>query len=214
MKYLILNADDFGMSKVFNEVILDLIKDNKVSSTSVMVNDITDEMNEQINELIRLKKTKNISVGLHLDFYSISYDEEIQEQYDKFLSIFDFTPDHIDKHRSRIHNESLSNLIKFSIKNNIPCRNKGPVTKEVKTTTERFCGTFVKFEKVKEWLNTLKDNNYYEIYFHPGKYDPNCDSSLNKDREKDVEKILKLNTLLSKYNIKLTSYSEFAATFR
>jgi hypothetical protein len=53
MKYLILNADDFGMSKVFNEVILNLIKDNKVTSTSVMVNDVTDEMNEQIDKLIK-----------------------------------------------------------------------------------------------------------------------------------------------------------------
>ena len=37
MKYLIINADDFGMSNIFNEVILELLEKEHVRSTSVMV---------------------------------------------------------------------------------------------------------------------------------------------------------------------------------
>ena len=68
MKYLIINADDFGMSKVFNESILDLIRDGKIKSTTVMVNRGIGDEKKQIEELIELSKTLNLSVGLHLEF--------------------------------------------------------------------------------------------------------------------------------------------------
>ena len=50
---LIINADDFGYSKVFNEKILDLLEKDFIKSTTVLVNWITDEQKEQIQ---RLKK--------------------------------------------------------------------------------------------------------------------------------------------------------------
>ncbi len=41
MKKIIINADDFGYSYIFNKSILDLIKKKLISSTTVMVNYIT-----------------------------------------------------------------------------------------------------------------------------------------------------------------------------
>jgi predicted glycoside hydrolase/deacetylase ChbG (UPF0249 family) len=37
MKYLIINGDDFGMSNIFNQSILELLEKGLVSSTTVMV---------------------------------------------------------------------------------------------------------------------------------------------------------------------------------
>jgi predicted glycoside hydrolase/deacetylase ChbG (UPF0249 family) len=58
MKYLIINSDDFGYSSVFNEKILELLHDGKISSTTVMVKWITDD---QKNQLAKLKELWKIS---------------------------------------------------------------------------------------------------------------------------------------------------------
>jgi len=87
-KYLIINADDFGMSKVFNDVILDLIGRNLVRSTTVMVNRIIDDQKEQVDNLIDFSKNKNLSVGLHLEFENKNYLSQIKSEYRKFREIF------------------------------------------------------------------------------------------------------------------------------
>ena len=83
-KYLIINADDFGMSEIFNEVILDLIKKDLICSTTVMIDRVTDNQKEQFNELITLSNNKNLSIGLHLEFKDSDYPSQIKSQYQKF----------------------------------------------------------------------------------------------------------------------------------
>ena len=66
MKQLIINADGFGYSYIFNKSILYLIEKDLISSTTVMVNWITKEQDEQVQKLISLKNLHNVSIGLHL----------------------------------------------------------------------------------------------------------------------------------------------------
>ena len=83
----------------------------------------------------------------------------------------------------------------------------------IKTTSaEAFFGSIVDFEKIKEWIKTFEDEKYYEILFHPGKFDSSCKSSLNKDRERDVEHIKNLNKIIEMNNIKVVSYLDLAVT--
>jgi len=212
MKYLIINADDFGMSKVFNESILDLIRDGKIKSTTVMVNRGIGDEKKQIEELIELSKTLNLSVGLHLEFKNKDYVSQIESQFQKFKSFLGFSPSHIDIHRSRDFRDSFPIVAEFCKKINVPFRNRGEVFEGVKTTTENaFTGTFKDFIEIKEWVKTLEDGKYYEILFHPGIYDPGCKSTLNKDREFDIKNVLELNTILKKYNVDLVSFFDLAA---
>ncbi|KKR55034.1 MAG: YdjC family protein [Parcubacteria group bacterium GW2011_GWA2_40_23] len=53
MKYLIINADDFGYSDIFNAKILELIERGLVSSTTVMVNYITTEQTNKSKNFLR-----------------------------------------------------------------------------------------------------------------------------------------------------------------
>jgi Uncharacterized protein conserved in bacteria len=53
---LIINADDFGYSRVFNEEILKLMKERQIKSTTVMVYRVNEVQLPQINELKRLKR--------------------------------------------------------------------------------------------------------------------------------------------------------------
>lgn len=212
-KYLIINADDFGMSQIFNEVILDLIKKDLIRSTTVMIDRVTDNQKEQFDELIALSKNKNISVGLHLEFTDSDYPSQIKSQYQKFKEILGFNPSHIDIHKAHSLTDSFFDVEEFCRKNNLPLRNSGVLHEGIKTTSaEAFFGSIADFEKIKEWIKTFEDEKYYEILFHPGKFDSSCKSSLNKDRERDVEHIKNLNEILEKNNIKVVSYLDLAAT--
>ena len=212
-KYLIINADDFGMSQVFNEVILNLIKKDLIRSTTLMIDRATDNQKEQFDELISLSKSKNLSVGLHLEFKDSDYPPQIKSQYQKFKDVLGFNPSHIDIHKAHSLIKSFSDVANFCKKNNLPLRNSGVFHEGIKTTSiEAFFGSIADFLKIKEWIKTLEDEKYYEILFHPGKYDPSCKSSLNKDRERDVEYIKNLNNLLNENNLKVVSYLDLAAT--
>lgn len=125
MKYLIINADDFGYSKVFNVKILELIQDEFIYFTSVMVNWINDEQPKQVKQLSELVKDSKVSVGLHLEFTDDNFRSEIERQYKKFLDIFKFKPSHIDIHKFKYLEESYSAIRKFCLEKKLPCRNHG-----------------------------------------------------------------------------------------
>ena len=50
----------------------------------------------------------------------------------------------------------------------------------------------------------------YEVItlFHPGTYDKDSMSSLNKDREKDIEKIEYLNSLIKNKGVSIITYND------
>lgn len=125
MKYLIINADDFGYSKIFNEAILALVKNGLISSTTVMVNWITDEQSAQVNQLVELTKSHNVSVGLHLEFSDDNFKFEIEKQYGRFFSLFGFKPSHIDIHKSTHLKDAFPLIMDFCKEKNLPCRNHG-----------------------------------------------------------------------------------------
>jgi len=209
MKYLILNADDFGLSKIFNAEILKLIKNGLISSTSVLINRITEEQNDQTKELIALKKLQNISIGLHLEFSDNNFETEIQKQYIKFFSVFGFNPNHLDLHKSTFLKESYPFIQKFCKENNMPCRNHNLNSENVaRTKNEVLNGTEMSFNELKKSIENFQDGEGYEILFHPGIFDPNCKSSLNKKRGEDVEKIKNVNLLLKNHDIVLINYND------
>lgn len=211
MKKLIINADDFGMSFVFNQSILTLLHDKRVTSTSVLVYRITEQQQEQVQELKRLSKTMNISVGLHLDFKNSSYKKQIQTQFALFTALFGCSPSHLDIHKASHFPDSISVVADFCRQKKLPCRNKGGGISYFQTTSSpAFHGTVDDFTVIANWITTLEDGHPYEILFHPGMYDPACSSLLNKKRELDIAHLLKLHTLLKKYNITLVSYRDFA----
>jgi len=218
MKSLIINADDFGYSPVFNTRILDLAEKNLVSSVSVMVLWGIEKQEKQVE---RLKNLGNISIGLHFDLDNkegkYSYEnikEEISKQFENFLKVFGFTPHFIDKHKWIYSEEEAKAMIDFAEEKKIAIKNSttgliNPDILKVHTTTQRaFSMTKQGYEETINFLETLKDGETYELTCHPGEYDPECESSLNKEREKDYNDILKLEQILRKNNIQLISFKD------
>jgi len=209
---LIINADDFGLSKIFNEEILKLIEKNKISSTTVMINKIAEDQTIQVDNLIKLAKKHNISIGLHLEFTNNDYQKQIKKQFKKFQTIFKFKPSHIDIHKALDFTDSFQIVIDFCIKNKLPMRYHQKTENLKSPTNGAFFGSVDSFKEIEDWLKTLQDGKFYEILFHPGKYDPDCKSSLNKKREQDVSYVNKLHSLREKHDIKMVNYSQLAKT--
>lgn len=208
---LIINADDFGSSRIFNEEILKLLADDLIRSTTVLVNRINKEQKNQVEELKRLKNTKPISVGLHFEPKNIDMvEEELKKQYDEFISIFDFSPSHLDVHvpKRRVNDSVMEAAGKFAEKMNLPYRKVGTSEFNTKQTTDpAFVVTYLHFKDIKKFLDSMKDNRGYEIITHPGRYDLNSTSSLNKERENDVENIIMIAEYIRFYkNIVNSSY--------
>jgi predicted glycoside hydrolase/deacetylase ChbG (UPF0249 family) len=77
---LIINCDDFGMSKIFNERILELLENGFAKSTTVMVQRVTDEQDSQIRRLAALRS--GVSIGLHIEYDTAKpLGHQVEEQY-------------------------------------------------------------------------------------------------------------------------------------
>ena len=64
MKYVIVNADDFGMSREINQGVLDCFKKGVVTNASLIINE------EATREAVQMVKKHHIPVGLHLNLFS------------------------------------------------------------------------------------------------------------------------------------------------
>lgn len=99
-KHLIVNADDFGMSRGINDGIIEAHTRGIVTSTSLMVTMPAASHGAHI-----LKDYPKMSVGLHVVFTPNTqqdppalYMEQLEKQYVKFLPLMGKSPTHIDVH--------------------------------------------------------------------------------------------------------------------
>lgn len=203
MKNLIINADDFGYSKVFNSRILELIEKEFLASTSVMIKWVDEEQKEQIEKLKQLHNDLDISVGLHFEFENEEFKKQIDEQFERFVEVFGFEPDHIDIHKTTYLHNGYPEIMKYSAKTGIPCKNHEVTGVEGAVMTEDpiYDATGKDIEEIKDWLSNLENGKTYLIQFHPGTYDPDSKSSFNEVREVDAKNIELINEVFEELNI-------------
>lgn len=208
--HLIINADDFGMSNRFNDCIIRLLAEKKITSTTVMVNRISDSQKVKVQELRYLMETHDISVGLHIEFTYDRYLEQVSDQHRKFIDLFGVGPTHLDVHKEHLHRKYHSIVAKFCRSKELSFRNHGRRFTGVATTAKKyFYGSVDEFEPIDKWLKGLAKSKCYELVFHPGQYDPYCFSSLNRERERDIDYIERIYENLEMYNVQLASFNHF-----
>lgn len=119
MKFLIVNADDFGYSFSINKGIIEAHTKGIVTSTSVMVNSIA------AKEAKDLVQYPDLTIGLHLQLDNLdNVEAELQRQVDKFISIVGRKPDHIDTHKRHTTDKGIESVLReYAKSNNIPVRN-------------------------------------------------------------------------------------------
>ena len=121
IKYLIVNADDFGYSHSINRGIIEAHTKGIVTSTSVLVDAVT------ANEAGALVNYPELSVGLHLELKEITgIHKELNRQIDKFISIVGRMPDHIDTHKRHTTDKGIRQVLEeYASVKKLPVRNFG-----------------------------------------------------------------------------------------
>jgi predicted glycoside hydrolase/deacetylase ChbG (UPF0249 family) len=207
MKYLIIDAGDFGYSRVFNIKILEQIEKKFFTSVSAMVSWIDNQQEDQVDKLRRIHDNFDISVGLHVEFKNENFTSQIQEQFEKFISIFNFEPDYIDIHKYIYLQNGYPEIMKFCAENGIPCKNyeiAGP--KAIMPESLTYDATEKGIEEIKTWLKNLENGKIHLIQFHPGIYDPDSKSSFNEIREVDAKNVEAINYFFKEFDIKPASF--------
>src|SRR5438132_6624897 len=113
MKYLIVNADDFGASSGINRGILEAHERGIVTSARLMVN-----MPAAKEAVLLSRNLPDLSVGLHVNFTNEGDDAvvdladsnaccmELQLQFQQFSELMGRLPTHLDSHQNvhrRLH---------------------------------------------------------------------------------------------------------------
>jgi predicted glycoside hydrolase/deacetylase ChbG (UPF0249 family) len=185
MNKLIVNADDFGYSYSVNKGIIEAHQKGVVTATSVMVDAIAAE------EAANLHKFPDLSVGLHFavtDFNDVM--PELKRQFQKFVTITGYEPDHINSHKIYTENPGLMNyLLVFGREHDIPVRRLGSV-KFIDSFFGPHAGSDVSVAQLKKTIDEATEE-HNEIMCHVGYSDDYLrkTSSYNDMREQELATI-------------------------
>ncbi|WP_281638011.1 ChbG/HpnK family deacetylase [Flavobacterium marginilacus] len=208
MLKLILTSDDFGLSRIYNEQMLKMLQLNLLSSVSVMVDRVSEDQASQIERLQRLYSTQHFTLGLHLEIDDNVDIKKYQRQWGNFVKIFGITPDYIDIHKGQLYPTKINSIAEFCLQKKVNFRKYIENTVNVKSPKESFIASYSEWDDIKERLNTLDTNSIYELVFHIGIFDPTSKSSLNKERELDIQKLKLIHQYLVNKNISVANYKD------
>lgn len=217
-KKLIVNADDWGMSPRFNEGILRGMIAGTITSTTVLVGrPFVEHEKETLLEC-------DVSVGLHLE---LPKDKSIEEQAEMvaaelerqcslFKQFFGRPPTHLDSHYNlHLKPEIFPKVVEFAKTNGVAVRmrysfDRDQLRAQGIKTTDNFLNSLGKndFERIELVKHAVDGTN--EIMTHPGFFDPECKSSVNKEREEELSFLTSedFKRVLAEENIALIDWRE------
>lgn len=204
---VILTSDDFGLSRIYNEKILELLKNQEsLSSVSVMVKRISTEQITQVKELANISKKKDISLGLHLELSNTDYIDEAKKQFLLFESYFGFSPNYIDIHKSSCFKGDYDLLAEYCNLQCVAFRKYPLTTKVVASPTLSILATSMGNEALEQRIKNFEKDKIYEIIFHIGVYDPDSKSTLNRERELDIIKLQSVHQWIKEKKMIIVNY--------
>lgn len=214
MKYLVVNADDFGYSPSVNKGIIEGHVKGIITSTTVLVDAVA------VQEAAELSQYPDLSVGLHFNPKpGEDLEAEFRRQLELFESIVGHKPDSIDTHKSLPSDKKNMEqmLRKYSDDHNTPVRRLG----KAKFIRSFFglnvdgSGTLnednVTVASLKAAIDEA-DSEVNEIMTHVGYCDDYLlsKSSYNKTREKELQSVLdpSIKSYIESKDLKLVNWEQ------
>jgi chitin disaccharide deacetylase len=222
VKYLIVNADDFGYDAEISRGIVEAHRDGIVTAATLMVNT---PAAEQAARLAR--ENPALSVGLHVNFTNEAEDmfdledpalvrAELQRQFERFLELMGRKPDHLDSHqhvhRSPVRRPLFQELARVHA---LPLRDETPVV---------FKGGFygqweygvsdpskIEVAALESILRQeVHHGGLYELSCHPGHVDPTRRYVYQHEREIELRTLChpEAKRLVAELGISLISYAQ------
>ena len=219
MKYLIVNADDFGASHGINRGIMEAHRRGILTSTSLLVNSVG---SREAAELSR--KTPGLSVGLHADLrnemqasaadLARRLRDELEKQFSRFEELMGRPPTHLDSHHN-LHRAptALPEFLELAAKHGLPLREHSPVR-----YFSKFYGQWggethfeqISVESLRRMLETDIEEGITELSCHPGYLEPNYVTGYGVEREAELRTLCDpiIREVLAACSIRLISYHE------
>ncbi len=223
MKYLIVNADDFGASAGINRGILEAHRHGILTSTSLMVN-----MPASEEAATLAAGAARLSVGLHVNFTNEggapvvpltdpeSCRIELQRQFARFEELTGHLPTHLDSHHN-IHRKPqlLPLFLDLAARHDLPMREHSPAryfSKFYGQWDDSSHPEWIGIENLVRMLITEVKEGITELSCHVGYTDPAFHSSYSIEREWELRTLchLALPAVLSEQRIRLISFRDLA----
>jgi chitin disaccharide deacetylase len=198
VKYLIVNADDFGASAGINRGILHGHRRGIVTSTSLMVN-----MPAAAEAVVLSREVPDLGIGLHVNFTNESEAPvvditdveacrlELSRQFDQFVALMDRMPTHIDSHH-HVHRRRhlLPLFLDLAARYRLPLREHSRVK-----YFKQFYGQWdddthlewISPENLVRLLEAGMSDAFTELGCHPGYVDPEFRTIYNIEREAELQ---------------------------
>ncbi|MGE8205363.1 chitin disaccharide deacetylase [Heyndrickxia sp. NPDC080065] len=239
MSYLIINADDFGLSRGVNYGIIESHKNGIVTSTTLMVN-----MPAAEHAVNLVKNCPSLGVGVHLNLTAgkpihtnvpslindrgyfhhnrdllkkgnwMDLEKELRAQIEYFYTL-GLEPTHIDTHHNIHANEPISSIVESISKEYVLPVRQLTNTNKSKQIPE-FCSDFHKDNATYETLVSIfkrVQKSPIEMMCHPGFIDETLLnlSSYNLPRIRELSILIdnKTKEAVNKYDIQLKCYKTF-----
>ncbi len=223
MKYLIINADDFGASPGINRGILEAHCQGILTSTSLMV-----DMPAAAEAAQLRREVPKVSIGLHVcltkEDANLVLDPadaervraELQRQYARCLDLLGQPPTHIDAHHNIHRNRQLlPHFLELARMHPLPLRENSPVRYFSSFYGQWDGETHLEQVSVQSLLHMLRmeiRDGYTELSCHPGYIEPDLVSCYRQEREAELHTLCDpaVRTALAELQITPISYHDFA----
>jgi chitin disaccharide deacetylase len=225
-RFLVVNADDLGLSAEVDQGIFEAHESGIVTSTSVLVDSPDAE-----GAVEQARKRPKLGLGLHVAFddrgklFTDMLDlDAVQQQIDRQLAAFvrlvGTPPDHIDSHH---HLHRLFNVARLFLaagrRYNIPVRGFSDVV-----YVGRFYGqpefgktdlSKISPEVMMAMLRAVKPG-VSEISCHPGHVETRPDAIYNREREVELQTLTdeRVKNTITEEGIRLINYRDYARMSR
>ena len=217
MKYLIVNADDFGASRGINRGIIEAHQRGVLTSTSLLVNAAA---SGEAAELSR--SAPGLSVGLHADLRSelnANADSDrlrgaLDAQLARFEELLGRPPTHLDSHHN-VHRDprALPEFLDLARERGLPLREHSAVR-----YFSKFYGQWggqthleqLSVESLARMLELEIKEGFTELSCHPGYVDPDYSSGYSTEREAELRTLCdpRIRQALAEQTIQLVSYHD------
>ena len=213
MKYLIVNADDFGASRGINRGIIEAHRHGIVTSTSLMVNTPFSAEAAKLADEVR-----HLSVGLHVNLPTETNGspehtrDDLQKQFARFVELMGRPPTHLDSHHN-VHRdpEKLPVFFALAEEYDLPLREHSAVR-----YFPRFYGQWgrqthleqISVESLTRMLETEIETGITELSCHPGYVDADHVTGYYVEREAELSTLCDpvIREVLAMQSIQLTNY--------
>jgi predicted glycoside hydrolase/deacetylase ChbG (UPF0249 family) len=212
MKWLIVTADDFGISRGINSGIVEAHLRGVVTSTSLMVDRPASE------EAVALaQQCPRLSLGLHLELDGVDPKNvlaEIERQQMRFVELVGSAPTHVDTHHD-LHRDPkvLPPLLAWGRRIKVPVRGHSEVR-----YLSKFYGRWggetdldhIGVDALLRLLDEEVGEGMTELNCHPGHPEPGFPSSYAAEREVEVRTLCdpRLRHAILERGFRLTGFQD------